>query len=135
MPSVAGSKVPPVSTSPPASSSITVEGGIRPPVPITIGGGNGLPDDTTEKVGDAICVLVRFAAEFVPGGRNSVTLPLTCTSSPTLTLGTVLVNTNKASEVASSLSDAGSCMKKPLGLTIVTIPLIPETCVVANVDV
>src|ERR687885_210153 len=101
MPSVAGSNVPDVSTLPVASSSTTVDGGIRPPVPITVGGGTGRVPRVV-MVGEASSVVVRLA-ELVPPGRNSDTVPLTAISVPTDTVGAVEVKTNRASEVAGSL--------------------------------
>src|SRR5437867_1559596 len=106
MPSLAGSKVPLVSTLPVASSSITVVGGIRPPVPITIGSGKGLPVDCTAMLGDEISVVVRLV-EPLPPGLNSTTVPPTATASPTLTLGADEVKTKMPSEVASLLSGEG----------------------------
>jgi hypothetical protein len=110
MPSFAGSKTPLVSTLPVASSSITVVGGIRPPIPMTVGTGSTLPLERTVIDGETSSVVVRFV-EDVPPGRNSETLPLTVTLSPTLTTeGATLVNTKIASDVASSASGLGSCM-------------------------
>jgi hypothetical protein len=79
---------------------MTVLGGIRPPVPRTVGAGRELPLETTATVGDVISVVVRFAVE-APPGRNSATRPPTRTSSPTATVGDELVKTNIASDVAS----------------------------------
>ena len=56
-------------------------GGTRPPVPITVGVGSGLPLETTATTGLVSSVSVRLVAL----ERNSVTLPTTLTSSPTLT--------------------------------------------------
>ena len=110
-PSLAGSNVPLVSTSPlSASSSMTVFGGTRPPVPTTIGSGKGLPRETTAIVGPESSVVVRLP-EDAPPGRNSWTFPLTVTASPTLTVvGELLVNTKIPSLVAGSESGFGSCM-------------------------
>src|SRR5919108_910351 len=100
MPSLAGSKEPLVSTLPVASSSITSEGGVRPPVPMTVGAGSGLADEITAVVGEVISVVVRFVLD-EPPGRNSLTRPLTLTESPTSTAaGADDVNTKTASEVA-----------------------------------
>ena len=109
-PSLAGSNVPLVSTSPLASSSMTVLGGMRPPVPTTIGAGKRLPRETTAIVGPESSVVVRLP-EDAPPGRNSWTFPLTVTASPTLTVvGELLVNTKIPSLVAGSESGFGSCM-------------------------
>jgi hypothetical protein len=75
-PSLAGSKTPLVSTLPVASSSITVFGGIRPPVPTTVGAGSGLPVDTTVTAGEASSVVVRFPV-VEPPGLNSCTRAFT----------------------------------------------------------
>ncbi len=107
MPSVAGSKLPLVSTLPLASSSITSPGGTRPPVPTTVAAGSGLPEDATVTCGLVISVVVRLVL-LPPPGRNSDTRPLTATASPTATVGAPEVNTNSASEVATSVSGLGS---------------------------
>src|SRR5215212_3402101 len=112
MPSAAGSNAPLVSTSPVASSSITVVGGTRPPAPTTVGAGSGLPLERTTTVGAPSCVVVRFV-EPAPPGRNSATVPVTDTASPTETAGADDVNTKMPSDVASSASGAGSCIQKP----------------------
>ena len=109
MPSLAGSNKPLVSTLPVASSSITSEGGTRPPLPITMGAGRGLRDESTVVVGDVISVVMRFVLD-EPPGRNSLTRPLAVTESATATAaGAVAVTTKIASEVASSVSGFGSC--------------------------
>src|SRR5690242_4554483 len=113
MPSVAGSKLPEVSTSPVASSSITVAGGTRPPVPMITGAGNGFVPSTLI-VGELISVVVRLVAPLAPPGRNSVTVPPTEISLPTWTVGALEVNTNTASEVPMLLSGQGSWYQKPL---------------------
>src|SRR5919109_670904 len=106
MPSLAGSKVPLVSTLPLASSSITSPGGTRPPLPTTVAAGGGLPEDSTVTCGLAISVVVRLVL-VAPPGRNSDTTPSTETASPTATVGAPEVNTNSASEVAGSVSGLG----------------------------
>lgn len=88
MPSVAASNVPEVSTLPVASSSITVAGGTRPPVPTTVAAGTALVPSLVT-VGEVISVVVRLVL-LVPPGRYSVTVPLTATSSPTRTDGALL---------------------------------------------
>ncbi len=82
---------------------------MRPPVPTTVAGGNALPEETTATVGPPISVVVRFGP-LRSVGRNSVTLPLTVTLSPTATVGTELVNTKMPSDVDGSASGLGSCM-------------------------
>ena len=126
MPSVRGSKLPLVSTSPVASSSITVAGGTRPPIPTTVGAGRGLPEESTVTEGPVSSVVVRLALS-LPPGRNSATRPPTTTASPTATVGATEVNTNSASEVAWSASGRGSWRKKPLAARAVTTPVTPET--------
>src|ERR1043166_3647262 len=119
MPSWEGSTVLQISTLPQlASFSIIVFGGTRPPVPTMIGVGVGLPDDRTVTAGEAISVLVNPPAP----GRNSFTVPLTLTESPTLTVGAVDVKTKIPSEVASFASGFGSCIQKPFDFFAVTIP-------------
>ena len=108
-PSLAGSKTPLVSTSPLASSSITVLGGIRPPVPTTVVAGSAFPCESTVTDGKASSVVVRLAVD-APPGRNSWTRPFTLTASPTLTDGADDVKTKIPSEVAGSASGLGSCM-------------------------
>src|SRR6476469_2626940 len=105
MPSLAGSKNNPVSTLPETSSSITAVGGMRPPVPITIGGGSELPVDCTATLnpGDEISVTVRLV-EPLPPVRNSVMVPATVTASPTFAVGADDVKMNMPSDVASLLS-------------------------------
>src|SRR6266496_5803296 len=127
MPSKAGSNTPLVSTSPVASSSMTSVGGTRPPVPTTVGGGSGLPDERTETDGPVISVVVRLVAPLAPPGRNSETRPLTTTASPTHTAGVDEVNTNSPSEVASLESGLGSWNQKPLVVRAVTTPVTPAT--------
>jgi hypothetical protein len=92
-----------------ASSSITVGGGTRPPGPITVGNGRGLPVEETTTVGAVISVVVRFVLSDPPA-RNSVTVPSTKTASPTATVGATEVKTKMPSEVASFASGDGSCM-------------------------
>src|SRR6266542_1900943 len=126
MPSDAGSNTPLLSTSPVASSSMTSVGGTRPPVPTTVGGGRGLPDESTETDGPVISVVVRLVLP-VPPGRNSETRPPTTTASPTVTLGVDEVNANSPSEVASLESGLGSWNQKPFEARAVTMPVTPET--------
>src|ERR1044072_1362633 len=103
MPSLAGSKVPEVSTLPPlASSSITVVGGTLPPVPMTAGAGTGLVPSVV-MLGEVISGVVRLG-EVAPPGRNPDTVPLTAIAWPTLTVGAPEVNTNRPSEVAGLVS-------------------------------
>ncbi len=125
MPSVATSKVPEVSTLPVASSSITVVGGTRPPVPITVAAGTARVP-STETDGEVISVVVRFAV-VDPLGRYSDTVPPTAISWPTLTVGVLEVYTNTPSEVASLVSGHGSWNQKPVLLTAVTTPRTFET--------
>lgn len=120
-PSVAGSNaVAVVSTSPLASSSITVDGGTRPPAPTTTGAGSGCPEAVTVTVGSVSSVMVRLVA--VPPGRNSATVPVTVTASPTTAVGAVRVNTNRPSLVAGSASGLGSVNQKPVAEAAVTMP-------------
>src|SRR6266540_5319485 len=125
MPSPAGSKAPPVSTSPLASSSMTSPGGTRPPVPTTVAAGGALPDDTTLIEDPVSSVVVRLSAS--PPGRNSDTRPLTCTRSPTATAGAEEGNTNSPSEVACCASGLGSWNQKPPPVRAVTTPRTPAT--------
>ena len=123
-PSFAGSKVPLVSTLPLASSSITWSGGTRPPVPTTVAGGSGFPEESTVIDGEPeSSVVVRFPVD-APPGRNSWTRPLTLSASPTLTVGVDEVKTKMPSEVAGSESGLGSCIQKPLVLFAVTVPRV-----------
>src|SRR5262249_5320174 len=109
-----------------ASSSITVLGGMRPPLPTTVGAGNGLPVDSVVTTGDASSVVVRLPVD-VPPERNSCTRPLTCTESPMLTTGAAEVNTKMPSAVASLASGRGSCIQNPFVATAVTIPFVDTT--------
>ena len=109
MPSWAGSNAAMSdSTSPMASSSITSDGGTRPPRPITVSAivAPG-PSGTTR--GPVISVVVRLAVD-APPGRNSSTSPLTRTALPTAALagGAAPVKTKTASEVRGSPSATGS---------------------------
>ena len=98
-----------------------VSGGMRPPVPITVGAGSGLPVESTATVGEASSVVVRFPLE-TPPGRNSCTRPVTRTESPTVAVGADEVKTKMPSEVAGSASGFGSWIQKPFVLLAVTIP-------------
>src|SRR6476659_456154 len=114
--------MPLVSTFPLAASfSMIVSGGMRPPVPITVGAGSGLPVESTATVGEASSVVVRFPLE-TPPGRNSCTRPVTRIESPTFAAGADEVKTKMPSEVAGSASGFGSCIQKPFVLLAVTIP-------------
>src|SRR5262249_29664102 len=110
MPSDAGSNTPDVSTLPVASSSMTDPGGTRPPEPMTTAGGSARVP-TTLTLGPVISVVVRLVL-LAPPGRNSLTVPSTATSWPTLTVGADEVNTKTASEVASEVSGHGSWNQK-----------------------
>ncbi len=57
-------------------------------------------------------MVVRLVA--APPGRNSATVPVTVTASPTATVGAVRVKTNRPSLVAGSASGVGSWNQKPL---------------------
>src|SRR4249919_998851 len=124
MPSVAGSNTPELSTSPVASSSITVVGPTRPPGPTSVTG-TGAPVACTVTWGAVSSVVVRFTGSLP--GRNSATVPSTNTSSPTFTVGAELVNTNRPSLVAGSASGVGSCIQKPLLRLAVTTPCTSAT--------
>jgi len=82
-----------------------------------------LPELCRTTVGDVSSVVTRFA--FVtaePPGRNSSTFPVTTIASPTATVGAEPVKTMSASLVSGSASGCGSCMKKRLDATAVTMP-------------
>jgi hypothetical protein len=107
-----------VSTLPAESFSITVAGGMRPAAPMIVTGiaAPGPPGVTT---GLTISVMVRLSNALLPGShegvqpaRNSWTRPLTVTAVPTVAAagGAELVKTKMPSEVAGSVSGAGSCM-------------------------
>ena len=100
---------------------MTVSGGMRPPVPITVGAGSGLPVERTVTDGEASSVVVRFPFD-TPPGRNSCTRPVTRTASPTLAVGADEVKTKMPSEVAGSASGFGSCIQKPFEPCAVTMP-------------
>ena len=122
MPSSRGSNgVPAFSTLPPtASSEMTNSGGTRPPIPISVGVIEA-SCPTVSTIGKLSSVVVRLSSASAPG-RNSVTRPLTSTESPTATVGALDVKTKMPSEVDSWLSGSGSCRKKPLFLSPVTMP-------------
>src|SRR5438093_13350780 len=114
MPSLAGSNTPLVSTllgsTFAVSSSMIIDGGTRPPVPMIVGAGSALPVDVTVTDGDVSSVVVRFVDESPPG-LNSDTTPPTVTASPMFTSdGANRVKTKIASDVASSASGLGYCM-------------------------
>ncbi len=125
-PSVAGSNVPVVSTSPLESSSITVDGGTRPPGPTIVGAGTDAAP-VTVIVGLVSSVVVRLSVPPEPPGRNSATVPLTVTASPTFTVGAELVKTNRPSLVAGSASGCGSWNQNPLPPLAVTTPVTLAT--------
>src|SRR2546430_16832628 len=100
---------------------MSVVGGLRPPVPMTVGAGNGFVPSTVI-AGEVSSVVVRLVAPLVPPGRNSLTVPLTEISLPTWTVGALEVNTNRASEVPGLLSGQGSWYQKPLPVRAVTTP-------------
>src|SRR5678809_151174 len=99
-----------------------VVGGMRPPVPISVGAGSEFPVDVSTIEDEPISVFVRLVP--VP---NSATVPLTETALPIATVGADDVKTNMPSEVASSASGRGSCIKKPLVLNAVTTPTTSAT--------
>ncbi len=102
---------------------MTIVGWVRPPIPTTVAGGSAFPDERTVTDGPVISVVVRLALA-APPGRNSATVPLTRTASPTDTAGAELVKTKIASEVASLESGSGSWIQKPLPDVTVTIPVV-----------
>src|SRR5918992_2936879 len=132
MPSWAGSKTPLVSTLPVESLSITVRGGTRPPTPITVAAGIAAgPCFVTARPGDAISVMLRLSKALLDGahgvgtqpGRNSVTVPLTWTRSPTTTaFETVEPKTRIPSEVAGLESGVGSCSQTFEPRSAITTP-------------
>jgi hypothetical protein len=73
---------------------------------MTTGAGSKLPDEmiVMTRPGLPISVVVRLSVPPLPPARNSWTVPLTATASPTLTVGAEEVKTKMASEVASSVS-------------------------------
>ena len=71
----------------------------------------------------AVSSVVLRLAEVAPPARNSATVPVTVTASPTAGLLPVEpVKTNRPSLVAGSASGAGSWNQKPVGPTAVTTP-------------
>src|SRR5262245_6308416 len=62
--------------------------------------------------------------------KNSLAVPLTVTAFPTTTAGTLEVKTNRASDVAGSLSTllSGACKKNPFDFLPVTMPLVLTSC-------
>ena len=90
---------------------------------MTVGAGIGLPEESTVTVRPGLLssVVVRLDP-VAPPGRNSWTVPVTSTASPTATVGADDVKTKIPSEVALSESGMGSCIQKPLLLLAVTMP-------------
>jgi hypothetical protein len=124
MPSVAGSKVPLVSTEPFASSSMTRFGGTRPPAPSTVAAGRLFPVERSAIEGEISSVVVRLFTPSLPPGRNSLTVPVTWTEAPTVTVGAESVKTRMPSEVASTASGVGPCIQKPFDRVAVTMPAV-----------
>ena len=89
-----------------------------------IGIGSGLPLDSTRVVAKPSSVSGGWKGS--DPGVNSVTVPCTCTSSPTATIAPPGVNTKMPSEVSGSASmlASGSWMKKPLLFSPVTMPRV-----------
>ncbi len=108
-----------------ASLSITVLGGTRPPVPMTVAAGT-LRVPSTETDGEVISVVVRFVV-LDPPGRYSDTVPPTAISWPTVTVGALEVYTSTPSEVALFASGQGSWNQKPVLITVVTTPRTLDT--------
>jgi hypothetical protein len=107
---------------PDASSSITLEGGTRPPGPMTVSS-IVTPGPPGVTVGEAISVVARLVL-VGPPGRNSVTTPDTVTASPTATAPPIPVaKTRIASDVATFPSPTASCSVKLFGRSDVTTPL------------
>src|SRR5439155_468025 len=124
-PSFAGSKVPLVSTLPPASSSITWSGGTRPPVPTTVAGGSGFPEERTVMDGEPeSSVVVRFPVD-EPPGRNSWTRPLTLSASPTLTVAAWTVTVHVSFAAKSVAGSSVNVVGPPL-TDAVCPPLVPH---------
>jgi hypothetical protein len=96
---------------------MTAAGWARPPLPMTVGvmivpGAwvQGVTVSVCTAASWAISVMVRLSA--LPPGRNSDTVPLTCTASPTVRaprIAALVVKTKMPSEVAGLLSGEGSC--------------------------
>ena len=101
------------------SLSMISVGATRPPAPNTVGVMTPVPILVT--VGDTISVIVRLVAAPL---RNSSTVPITCTLSPTSTVGALEVNTKMPSDVATLPSPTASCIQKPLVSTAVTTPSV-----------
>ena len=93
------------------SSSITVVGGTRPPLPTRVGA--IVPVPAGSAVALVISVVVRLAVPVAPPERNSLTRPEIVTAVPGVSeaSGGALVKTNTPSEVRSSRSGCGSWMK------------------------
>lgn len=79
---------------------------------IVTGAGSALPFETTVMTGLESCVS-DWLPEFRPPGTYSVTVPFRLTASPTATVGTELVKTNRPSLVAGFASAWGSWIQKP----------------------
>src|SRR5215210_944678 len=96
-----------------ASLSMIVSGRARPPTPTTVGAGIVFPPGAggrTVVVGVTISVSVRFVLD-APPARNSETVPLTRTASPTLTaVGADDVKTRMPSDVLAFVSGFGAWM-------------------------
>ena len=86
---------------------------------VNAGGRTGL---VTVTVGEVSSVVVRLVEPPVPPGRNSETVPVTVTASPTCTVGAEEVKTNRPSLVRGSASGGGSWYQKPLVVFAVTTP-------------
>ena len=99
-------------------------------MPSTVGAGTALP---LERIATCafelvIWVIVRLSGSFP--ARNSVTVPLTLTRSPTTAVGDAFVKTKTASEVAGSASGVGSWIQTPRPPAVrraVTMPSTPFT--------
>ena len=79
---------------------------MRPPAPITVGAGTVLPFERIATWAFELVIWVIVGVVRVVSGRNSVTVPLTLTRSPTTATGEAFVKTKTAS-VARSPSASG----------------------------
>ena len=75
-------------------------------------------------------MIVRLAGSLP--GRNSLTVPLTLTRSPTSAIGAALTKTKTASEVAGSLSGVGSWIQTPRPAAVRRAVTTPSTAVTAE---